>query len=226
MTQGAFYQPKGNSPTALTMVVLLHGAAIAALALSKMDVAFTPPVRTDIDWITEAPPAPPNPDEPVKRNIEPPVKDRVFIPQREIEATPSEDMFSSTTQTLEEVKIIPDPGPAIDEKPYVEPVRVEPRKLQSARAKANLASYVSDADYPASAMRGGAEGTTHFTLNVGADGRVTGCTVTASSGSSALDAATCKIMRSRARFQPARDADGRPTTDSVSNRIRWVLPDE
>jgi hypothetical protein len=33
-------------------------------------------------------------------------------------------------------------------------------------------------------------------------------------------------MRSRARFTPARDDHGQPTTDSVSSRIRWVLPDE
>ncbi len=56
------------------------------------------------------------------------------------------------------------------------------------------------------------------------DGRVTDCTSSASSGSSALDATTCRLMKSRARFTPARDANGNPTTDSVANAIRWVLP--
>ncbi|HYD36402.1 MAG TPA: energy transducer TonB, partial [Allosphingosinicella sp.] len=56
-------------------------------------------------------------------------------------------------------------------------------------------------------------------------GRVTDCTVTASSGSAALDSATCRLMKQRARFTPARDSDGHPTSDSVSNAIRWVLPE-
>jgi len=56
-----------------------------------------------------------------------------------------------------------------------------------------------------------------------ADGRVTGCTVTGSSGSAALDNATCRIMRSRARFSPARDSNGQPTTDSYAASITWRI---
>jgi protein TonB len=99
------------------------------------------------------------------------------------------------------------------------PVRVEP-----ARARANLASYVSDADYPAAAQRNEEQGTTGFRLTIGTDGRVTNCEVTSSSGSSSLDSTTCNIMRRRARFTPARDSSGNPTTDTHSARIRWVLP--
>jgi len=84
----------------------------------------------------------------------------------------------------------------------------------SAGARANLASYVTDSDYPASAVERGEQGTVRFTLAIGADGRVTGCTVTGSSGSAVLDSTTCRIMRSRARFTPARDSNGNPTADS------------
>jgi len=95
-----------------------------------------------------------------------------------------------------------------------------------AQTPANLASYVSNDDYPAAAILAGEQGTVGFSLYVGADGSVVDCTVTASSGSEALDETTCRIMRSRPRFRPARDAAGRPTTDIVTGRIRWVLPDE
>jgi protein TonB len=98
--------------------------------------------------------------------------------------------------------------------------------VEPARARANLASYVSDSDYPASALRNGDEGTTGFRLNIGANGRVTNCTVTSSSGSSALDNATCRIMRARARFTPARDQFGNPTTDTHSARIAWRIQDQ
>jgi protein TonB len=98
--------------------------------------------------------------------------------------------------------------------------------VEPARAKANLPSLFSDADYPPSAMRAEEQGTTGFRLDVGTDGRVTNCTITSSSGSNALDTATCRILKSRARFTPARDSTGSPTHDATSGRIRWVLPQE
>lgn len=101
-----------------------------------------------------------------------------------------------------------------------------PRKVEAARAKADLRSYVSSEDYPSSALRAEESGTTAFRLDVGTNGRVTNCTVTSSSGSAALDAATCRVLKSRARFTPARDTSGNPTTDSVSSRIRWQLPED
>jgi len=100
------------------------------------------------------------------------------------------------------------------------------RPGEPTRARANLASYVSDSDYPASAIAAHEEGTTRFRLNIGADGTVTRCTVTASSGSTALDETTCRIMVERARFIPARDARGRAVTDSTVGALRWVIPEE
>jgi protein TonB len=99
-----------------------------------------------------------------------------------------------------------------------------PRKVQPARAKANLVSLFSDEDYPASAVRAGESGATGFRLDVGANGRVANCTVTSSSGSSALDSTTCRLLKSRARFSPATDSTGATTNDTVTGRIVWRLP--
>lgn len=85
-------------------------------------------------------------------------------------------------------------------------------------------SYQSDVDYPAAALIAGEQGTVEFSLTVGPNGRVTACTVTSSSGSATLDEATCRIMRTRAHFTPARDSDGNPIADTVSSHMRWVLP--
>ena len=95
---------------------------------------------------------------------------------------------------------------------------------QPARPLANLGSYLSPDDYPAAAMRNNEQGRVAFSLDVGADGRVTACRVRQSSGSAALDSATCRIMRSRARFAPARDAQGVPTTGSADAAVTWALP--
>jgi protein TonB len=95
---------------------------------------------------------------------------------------------------------------------------------EPARAKANLAAFFTDADYPAEAIAAKEQGEVGFTLEVGADGRVAGCLITRSSGSSALDSATCRVLGARARFTPARDSNGMPAQDRVAGRIRWTLP--
>ena len=106
----------------------------------------------------------------------------------------------------------------------VAPASAKPSK--SARATANLVALFSDEDYPAAAVRNREQGPVAFSLAVGADGRPTGCSVTASSGSAILDSTTCRLLMMRARFEPARDSKGRPTTDSVAGRIVWRLPEE
>jgi periplasmic protein TonB len=100
-----------------------------------------------------------------------------------------------------------------------------PRKVQSAQsAKGDLRSLFSADDYPASAQSSGAEGTVQATLTIGPDGRVVSCNVSRSSGNSSLDSTTCNILRRRAKFTPARDSNGQPTTDTVSTPpIVWRL---
>lgn len=92
-----------------------------------------------------------------------------------------------------------------------------------ARSEGSLASYVSDSDYPADALAQGAEGTVAFRLVVSPEGRVIDCKIEQSSGTSSLDAQTCAVMTSRARFLPARDRSGRAVIDTMRSRIRWVL---
>jgi protein TonB len=81
----------------------------------------------------------------------------------------------------------------------------------------------SNDDYPAAALRAEEEGRVNYRIAIGADGRVNDCTITGSSGSTALDTATCRILRSRARFVPARDRAGRPAADSRSGTIEWRM---
>lgn len=87
-----------------------------------------------------------------------------------------------------------------------------------------LSTYISGRDYPPEAVRRREQGPVEFELTVAPDGRPSGCRILASSGGAALDVATCRIMRQRPRFAPARDAAGRPTTDTVRSRVVWVLP--
>jgi protein TonB len=79
-------------------------------------------------------------------------------------------------------------------------------------------------DYPAEALRANAQGATSVLLSIGVDGRVANCTVAGSSGSPALDAATCRILRARTRYLPARDSHGSVIVSGDSARIVWRLP--
>ena len=99
----------------------------------------------------------------------------------------------------------------------------DPPPAEDARARANLASYVSDGDYPAEAMRLNQQGTVGFELDISPEGLVTHCHVVSSSGSELLDLTTCQIMLLRARFDPARDEAGNPVPDRTFARITWRL---
>ena len=90
----------------------------------------------------------------------------------------------------------------------------------------NLAQYVTADDYPGEALRRRQQGRVAFVVGVGPDGRVTGCTVTVSSGHEALDEGTCRLARARLRFNPGR-IGGRPAQMSAMPfAITWSLPGE
>lgn len=101
----------------------------------------------------------------------------------------------------------------------------QPALLPQPTPTAPLHTILTPDDYPLEAMNKGEQGTVRFRLAVDERGRITGCTIVASSGSSVLDAKTCEIMRERAVFSPARNKAGRAIPGSFSSQIKWVLPD-
>ena len=115
-------------------------------------------------------------------------------------------------------RAVPAPPPA---PPQPLPVVVAPPQ-----ARAPLQALISVNDYPMSALANREAGRVEFRLDVGDNGRVTGCTITRSSGSSALDSATCMILRRRARYTPARDSSGMPVGYWLEDGVEWRLPAE
>lgn len=84
-------------------------------------------------------------------------------------------------------------------------------------------SWFKENDYPFEAMKNGAQGSVVFEVQVDANGNPTDCQVTKSSGNALLDQATCSVVRSRARFKPATDADGKPVVGLYSTTTVWKL---
>lgn len=82
---------------------------------------------------------------------------------------------------------------------------------------------ITSSDYPAPAIRAGAQGTTRIRLLVSADGRVAECAVISSSGNRLLDAQSCALTQARARYQPALDGQGRPVAAEQVETVNWRL---
>ena len=100
---------------------------------------------------------------------------------------------------------------------------VSPKGPLSAELRLPLVSLFSGNDYPPSSLLNREEGKVHYRLTVGTDGRVSTCTVTQSSGFAELDAATCRILQARARFNPARNDAGLAIEGTFEKTVSWSL---
>lgn len=86
-----------------------------------------------------------------------------------------------------------------------------------------LRGRIRDSDYPRAAAEAGVQGSLTVRYVVGIDGRVANCTVEQSSRSAALDETTCRLIRERFRFRPARDASGRPVAATIVEDHEWII---
>ncbi|MFM7378899.1 MAG: energy transducer TonB [Erythrobacter sp.] len=94
-----------------------------------------------------------------------------------------------------------------------------------AKPKGNSGKWVTNDDYRPRWIQEELSGTARFTLQIDALGKVTGCTITRSTGHPALDTATCELVTKRARFDAARDANGKPVSGTYSNGVTWRIPE-
>lgn len=86
------------------------------------------------------------------------------------------------------------------------------------------AAWITSDDYPSAARLQRRTGAVVVELTIAADGRVSGCDVTVSSGSDDLDNATCNLVSRRARFNPATNAKGEAVEAKLSQKFTWSLP--
>jgi TonB family protein len=75
----------------------------------------------------------------------------------------------------------------------------------------------TDADNP----QGRYQGSLAVQVTVGPGGRVSHCVPVRGSGSAGLDAMTCRLVRDRAQFEPALDAQGRPVASQAYATFVW-----
>lgn len=207
----------GNKITALIIVALIHVAVGYALVTGLAYEAAKKVIQkvTTVDIKEEVKKDEPPPPPPKKADVPPPP---IVAPPPKINVAPAAPVIETVTTPppiAPPVVLVP-PPPAAPPPPRFTPKGASP--------KGNPGNWATTNDYPARALREEREGTTGFRVTVGPDGRVTDCQITSSSGHSDLDQATCDNVRRRARFAPATDGEGNPTTGSYQNRVRWVIP--
>lgn len=82
---------------------------------------------------------------------------------------------------------------------------------------------VSD-DYPVDMLVSGQPAIVEFRLSVGPDGKPTACYIQSTTRPKEFDDAVCKSVMSRARFDPALDAAGKPLASFYRNTVRFQFP--
>ncbi|QXQ08687.1 energy transducer TonB [Sphingosinicellaceae bacterium] len=87
----------------------------------------------------------------------------------------------------------------------------------------HIKGRITDADYPEAAAKLGIGGTVHVRFVVGVKGRVTDCRVTRTSGNTALDETTCRLIQQRFRYRPTMNASGKPIPDVVVGEHYWEI---
>lgn len=231
--------------TSILLVVLIHvgiGAAlILGLGYEAVERAVTTTLAIDVPIEDEPPPEPEEAPPPPEQIIDTPPPPPLAPPP------PNTPPSQNTSRVIDEIpttRTCPGypgrqfplgadcPEPPIETKtcqgfgnrqfraneacpaPPAPPSRAEPSN--------NPGTWVRQSDYQRSWLDQNLEGSVGFSVTVGANGRVQGCSVTASSGHSELDNATCRLVTQRARFRPATQG-GQPVAGSYANRVQWQI---
>jgi len=110
--------------------------------------------------------------------------------------------------------------------PPAPPLPIEPVRTADGgiAARGDPGAVFSSWDYPMEARIARAEGVVTVRYVIGVDGRVHDCIVVASSGRDDLDARTCRLLVTRFRAIPARDAAGNPRPETQERRVAWRDP--
>ena len=211
-------QMSGNRMVAIVIVALIHIALGYALITGLAYDAVKKVVErvTTVD-VSEPPPPPDEPPPPPPKDAPPPPPVAPPPPMNISVAPPPIQTVTTIPPPRPPAVIIPPPAPVAPPPPPPPPKRANPIP------KGNPGRWVSNDDYPSRAIREEAQGTVRFSLTVGPDGRVSGCSVTGSSGNSTLDDTACRLLRQRARFDPKLDSNGNPTTGTWASSFKWQL---
>lgn len=86
-----------------------------------------------------------------------------------------------------------------------------------------VSGRIKGSDIPDAILDTGFRGVVGVRYRVETNGRVSGCTIARSSGNAVMDQATCRAIEKRFRYDPWRDASGRPVPSTVLRDQQWDI---
>ena len=208
--------------TAVAGVVAVHAAIGYVLVTGLAYQGFTT-IKDRFEGVIITPETPPPPPEPAAVVPDTPKLPDFVAPTPPLDLTPVTPVQVQKFDPLviPDAVAVPRPTDLVTPQPRPQPSFAP----KSAAPRGDTSRWVTTQDYPAVSLRRGSEGTTHFRVVVGTDGRVDACEVTRSSGDAQLDAAACKNVERRARFEPATDGSGQRVVGTYTSRVTWQIPD-
>ncbi len=214
-------QMSGSRLVSIVIVALIHigigYVLVTGLAISAAKQVIQRVTTVDIEEPEpeEEEPPPPPPEE----NVAPPPPVAPPAPINIAPAPPQIRTQDTIPPPAPPARIVPPPAPPAAPAPPPPPSRA--RAAQ--RDGQNRWAARIQANYPRRAVQREIEGNVGVSVVVGPDGRVTGCQVTSSSGNEDLDQAACEGMQRYARYEPALDDAGNPTTGRDTMTIVYRL---
>ena len=208
--------------TAFAGTVAVHAllglAVVTGLTITGFVTAdeYKPIIEITPDPLPKPPPPEQRPEQKAQDSI-------VTVPPTPYTPPAKTDDWAKVDTTPDAATLVVKPGETLEPTilptvtPTFTPSRVRPRN--------NPGSWLSPDDYPRRPLVDGIEGSAAYRLIVGTNGKVSACEVTRSTGNAQLDAATCKHIASRARFEPATDETGAKVVGSYTGNVKWEIPE-
>lgn len=237
-----YHQPTRERATGAVIALVLQ-VAFCVLLIRALGVSFPPAVRDDLKVFGLAPKPPPPPREELRPEEKPSKK-------ASGKASPA-NLEAKRTETVAPPPVVPLPVPppvavapiaGLGTAPIQGATNVRgPGSGAGGQGNGTgsggdgdgegdggipprqIKGRIKDSDYPRDAVLAHAGGTVSVKYKVGTDGRASDCTITHSSGSTALDATTCRLIVERFRFKPSRDETGVPVDSYIVEDHSWNI---
>ncbi|MDE2042954.1 MAG: energy transducer TonB [Alphaproteobacteria bacterium] len=200
--------------TAVIVAILVGGLLAGLAAVFSYQILKKKDVTTVAVKINKDAPKPPPPP----KQLPPPPKVELQITPPPIN-TPVPVINTPAPPPPPPAPAPPPPAPPPPAPPAPPPAPPPPPPILRPVARVSLA--MDSDDYPESSIRNNESGTSHVSVTIGPDGRVSDCTATGAP--SALNDKACAVARRRWKFSPATQ-DGKAVSSSYSVNVRWVLP--
>lgn len=211
----------GSRIVSIVIVALIH-VVIGYLLVTGLAISAVKNVVQRVTTVDIEEP------EPEVEEPPPPPPDQEVAPPPPV-APPAPINIAPAPPPIRTVDSIPPPAPVVRQVPPPAPPAAPAPPPPPSRARAaqrdgqNRWAARIQSNYPRRAVQREIEGNVGVSVVIGPDGRVTQCSVTSSSGSDDLDEAACEGMQRYARYEPALDDAGNPTTGRDSMTIVYRL---